>query len=185
MSNVHPAAEDRRCIAKSSRTGERCRKWAIRGATVCATHGGGASQVKRAAAARDIRDKVSKLGLVEASPIDDPVAALMDLGGEAMALVTALKAHVADLERVGTEPGRWGEQLKPEITAYLGAIREAERIVTSIVRLNLAERLVRIDEERAQLVVTVIERVLTTAGLDPQAIDVRASVARELTLVAG
>lgn len=31
----------------------------------------------------------------------------------------------------------------------------------------------------------VIERVLMSAGLDPQATDVRASVARELTLVAG
>lgn len=56
----------------------------------------------------------------------------MDLGGEAIALVTALRSHVADLERVGTEPGRWGEQLKPEITAYPGGIREAERIVTSM-----------------------------------------------------
>jgi hypothetical protein len=46
----------------------------------------------------------------------------MDLGSEAIALVEALKGHVADLERVGTEPGRWGEQLKPEITAYLGAL---------------------------------------------------------------
>ena len=151
---------------------------------MCGTHGGRARQVKRAAAERTIRDQVSRLGLIEANPIDDPVAALMDLGGEAMALVSALKAHVADLERVGTEPGRWGEQLKPEITAYLGAIREAERIVTSIVRLNLAERLVRIDEERAQLVVAVIERVLMSAGLDPQSLDVRASVARELSVVA-
>ncbi len=109
----------------------------------------------------------------------------MELGGEAIALVDALKKHVAALESVGTTPGRFGEQLKPEIAAYLAAIREAERIITSIVRLNLAERLVRIDEARAQVVVTVIERVLVSAGLDPQALDVRASVARELTLVSG
>jgi hypothetical protein len=128
---------------------------------------------------------VSKLGLIEASPIDDPVAALMDLGGEAVALVNALKQHVAELERVGTEPGRLGEAVKPEIAAYLSAIREAERILSSLVRLNLAERLVKIDEARAEIVVTVIERVLASAGLDAQSLDVRASVARELTLVAG
>ncbi len=99
--------------------------------------------------------------------------------------MNALKGHVAELEKVGTTPGRWGEQVKPEIAAYHGAIREAERILTSIVRLNLAERLVRIDEARAQIVVTVIERVLASAGLDPHALDVRASVAHELTEAAG
>jgi hypothetical protein len=141
--------------------------------------------VKRAAAARLIRDRVTKLGLIDARPLENPVVALMDLGSEAIALVTSLKRHVADLERVGTTPGRGGEQMKPEIAAYLAAIREAERIVTSIVRLDLAERMVRIDEARAQVVVTVIERVLVAAGLDPYSLDVRASVARELTLVAG
>lgn len=151
---------------------------------MCATHGGRAPQVKRAAAERVVVNQVTRLGLLDAGPVEDPVSALMELGGEAVALVAALKTHVADLERVGTEPGRFGEQLKPEITAYLGAIREAERILTSIVRLNLEERLVRIDEERARLVVTVIERVLAVAGLDPQAIDVRATVARELARVA-
>lgn len=176
---------DRQCVARSTRSGERCKKYAIRGATVCGSHGGRAPQVKRAAAKRVIVEQATKLGLSDGQPIDDPVGALMDLGGEAVALVTALKSHVAELERVGTTPGRWGEQVKPEIAAYLGAIREAERILTSIVRLNLAERLVRIDEARAEIVVKVIERVLTSAGIDSQAIDVRASVAHELNMVAG
>ncbi len=97
----------------------------------------------------------------------------------------ALKNHVTELESVGTIATGRGEQIKPEIAAYLAAIREAERILTSIVRLNLTERLVRVDEARAELVVQVIERVLAGAGLDPQSHDVRASVARELTAVAG
>jgi hypothetical protein len=176
---------DRQCTAKSTRSGERCKKYAIRGASVCGSHGGRAPQVRRVAAERMVVAKVSKLGLLDAQAIDDPVSALMELGGEAVALVAALKAHVADLERVGTSQSRFGEQLKPEVTADLGAIREAERILTAIVRLNLAERLVRLDEARAELVVVVIERVLAVAGVDPQAVDIRASVAHELALVAG
>jgi hypothetical protein len=43
---------DRRCTAHSTRTKERCRRWAIRGGKVCATHGGRAPQVKATAQER-------------------------------------------------------------------------------------------------------------------------------------
>ena len=107
----------------------------------------------------------------------------MDLGGEAVALVGALKGHVADLERVGTAPGRWGEAVKPEIAAYLAAIREAERILTSLVCLNLAERLVRIDEARAHGCHR--HRASARQGRTrPQGHGRRATVAHELARVA-
>lgn len=44
--------ESRRCTATSHGTGERCRRSAIRGGTVCRTHGGAAPQVQRKAAQR-------------------------------------------------------------------------------------------------------------------------------------
>lgn len=40
------------CSAHSTRSGEQCRKAAIRGGTVCRTHGGGAPQVREAARRR-------------------------------------------------------------------------------------------------------------------------------------
>jgi hypothetical protein len=48
---------ERKCIAKSSRTGELCKRWAIKGGTVCPFHGGSAPQVK-AAAAKRLREMV-------------------------------------------------------------------------------------------------------------------------------
>lgn len=42
----------RHCTAHSSRTGEPCNKWAVRGANVCNTHGGSTTHVKRAAEER-------------------------------------------------------------------------------------------------------------------------------------
>ena len=47
-----PELGRRRCTAKSQRAGRRCLKAPIQGGTVCETHGGGAPQVKRAAALR-------------------------------------------------------------------------------------------------------------------------------------
>lgn len=44
--------DSRRCTAHSSQTGERCRKPAIRGGTVCGSHGGSAPQVRDAAKRR-------------------------------------------------------------------------------------------------------------------------------------
>ena len=38
--------DERRCRAHSTRSGERCKKAAILGGTVCATHGGSAPQVR-------------------------------------------------------------------------------------------------------------------------------------------
>lgn len=54
---------DRRCTARSSRTGEQCRKYAVKGGIVCGTHRGRAPQVNRAAAERVDRDQASRLGL--------------------------------------------------------------------------------------------------------------------------
>lgn len=41
-----------RCTGKSTRTGEPCKRWAVRGAKVCTTHGGALPVVKAAAARR-------------------------------------------------------------------------------------------------------------------------------------
>lgn len=43
---------NRRCSARSSRTGERCRRPPIQGGTVCPSHGGSAPQVRAKAGER-------------------------------------------------------------------------------------------------------------------------------------
>ena len=45
---------NRQCKAKSKQSGRRCRNAAIAGGTVCRMHGGGARQVKRKAALREL-----------------------------------------------------------------------------------------------------------------------------------
>lgn len=126
------------------------------------------------------------LGLAEGRVILDPIEALIELGGHALVLVDVLRQRVSELETVGTEPGRgYGESVKPEIVAYLNAIARAEKILTSLARLDLGARYIRLDEVRAQILCMVIERTLTAVGVDPQDADVRSHVHRELMLVGG
>lgn len=49
---VEKTLDGRKCKARSSRTGKPCQHWAIKGGTVCLTHGGRAPQVKRKAQER-------------------------------------------------------------------------------------------------------------------------------------
>lgn len=92
--------EPRRCGARSSRTGEPCRAWAVVGATVCVAHGGAAPQVRRAAARRLASEQVArKLAEVEVTPIGDPLEELERLAGEAIALKNFLASRVAAIEQ--------------------------------------------------------------------------------------
>ena len=47
-----PRFRRRQCHARSKQSGQRCRRYAIPGGTVCSTHGGAAPQVRRAAERR-------------------------------------------------------------------------------------------------------------------------------------
>lgn len=90
-----------RCTAKSSRSGEQCKRDAIRGGTVCATHGGRAPQVKAAAAERVARDNAERTArrMVERSGEDrDPIEHLLDSMYLADGLVRVWGAMVCELE---------------------------------------------------------------------------------------
>lgn len=47
-----PVVRAQQCTAKSKQSGQRCRRAAVPGATVCRVHGGGAPQVRRRAQLR-------------------------------------------------------------------------------------------------------------------------------------
>ncbi len=84
--------ESRRCSARISNGSRRCRKAAILGGTVCATHGGSAPQVKRSA-----RQRLD--ALVE--PAIEALSAALRSGDTAAIIRTA----IAVLDRTGYGPG--------------------------------------------------------------------------------
>jgi hypothetical protein len=106
--------DERRCTARSSQTGEPCKRFAIVGGTVCSSHGGSAPAVKDAARRR----------LLEL--VDPALVRLRDLLGSDDERV-ALQACRLVLDRAGIptddDPALW---LTPEVVAAEIARLEAE-----------------------------------------------------------
>lgn len=167
-----------RCTA-TSRSGAPCKRQAIIGGTVCASHGGRAPQVKAAAARRlalgEAMGELSKLGV----PIDvEPADAMLDMVREAAGNVAFLRRRIQDLDQLLGGPegneiiavlGGGGKDAGPlEIPAGPPAIAgrvdprnfRAERHVIVAMYDDERERLVRwakacrdagVDERRVQL----------------------------------
>ena len=106
--------DSRRCTAHlTDGSGERCRKAAISGGTVCATHGGGAPQVKRSARER----------LLEAA---DPAAARLVRALESEDERAAIRAAQIILDRAGLHPtqaveltGKDGGPIQPQNSPWV------------------------------------------------------------------
>jgi hypothetical protein len=66
-----PVSDSARCQARSKRSGEQCRKSAMRGLTVCKTHGGAAPAAAQKSALARAQHEISKHVRVEPIAADD------------------------------------------------------------------------------------------------------------------
>lgn len=173
----------RRCTARSTRSGQQCRKPAVRGATVCQTHGGGAPQVKEAAAGRVATEQARQAAVVYGVPVDiDPAEGLLDE-------VARTYGHVLYLlERVrAQDPGSlvWGVteqsdkhatefpgvdttyQAKPN--AWLTAYREERahfvKVCAETLKAGVEERRVRLAERRGEELATWMRALADAWGV--------------------
>jgi hypothetical protein len=170
--------ESRRCTAKSKQSGERCKRAAVVGATVCSMHGG---KIPRVVAAAARRRAAATYGLpVDVNPLDALLEELRRTAGH----VAWLGSVVADLDEVmeatmfGLSPSAWVKLYQHERT-------HLARVARDCLSAGVEERQVRIAEEQGRLVSDLIRRIITGIGMDPNAPAVREVVHRELTLLAG
>ena len=112
----------------------------------------------------------------------NPVEELLSLGAEVTALKDILRARVADLagpEWVTTNRLA-GEDVRAVVSAYERALDRCGRTLTSLLRLDLDSRRVRIEERQAEIMVQAVEAALVAVGIDGHAPAFRKALAAEL-----
>ena len=167
------------CIATSRRSGERCKRHALAGATVCSKHGGSAPQVKAAAARRVEAERaaaaVARIGLrVEG----DPIAHMLDVIAYQAGMVAYWRSVVEALDddsltwgttkvKIGGDDGGETQEAKPHIAYSL--LDEAQsklvRYCAEALKAGVAERQVRLAEQQGSLM-SALQRAVLSRMLD-------------------
>lgn len=161
-----------RCSARSKQTGEQCKLTAIAGGKVCRFHGGAAGQVKAAADQRELEAKadaeIVKLwpGLVGMEPVRDPVDLLARTAGALEQMADIVGKRVNDLNgKIGAGSGL--QQLRAEVVLLDRILDKVLKSSEALARLGIEERVVELEQERAQLVVQAFMAALAVLELLP------------------
>lgn len=183
-----------KCTGTSKRSGEPCGNYPVHGAVVCRNHGGSAPQVKRKAELRLVSEKAAKTvsALGGWSPVTDPLSALADVAGEVLAVKDHLRGlverivererqiqadavHLVAAEFSGEQVGlripdaKGAEQMRAEFTAYMAMLNSAVATLATIAKLNIDERMARIDEARAAMIGEALRRAWAEVGVTGEA----------------
>jgi len=154
----------RLCSARR-KDGQPCRGAAMRGIDKCRMHAG-----KRSAAVKLQADAADALARLDVPPVEDPLSELAKVCGQVLAWKDSMAEKVNDLGGTlryeSDGEGGSGEQLRAEVALWERALDRCERFLTAMARLNIDERLARISEERAELMVAVLAAALERAGIE-------------------
>jgi hypothetical protein len=155
----------------------------MRGGTVCRKHGGGAPQVRAAAARREAEDEVRRgLAQLDVTPIEDPFTELSKLAGQVVVWKDQLADKVNELTAVRYEAmGAGTEQLRAEVALFERALDRCASVLGLIAKLDIDTRLARISERQADAVIRAVDAAISAAGITgPAAVQAKQVAAREL-----
>ena len=181
--------ERRRCAATVRSTGQRCKKFPIKYANVCRSHGGAAPQVRAAAKRREIEaGAMVALSKSNIEPLDNPLQALLDLGAEMIAFKDVLGTQVerlstADLTHVDMK----GQQfLSALASSFSASLKDCGALLVAINKLGILERRQRLSEAEYRGIATAVHDAVWShaARLDDETAErVLAAIHAELVRV--
>lgn len=175
------------CVARSSTSGQQCRRSAIKGATVCGHHGGNAPQVRAAAARREAQARLERFAAKFATPDDvTPEQALLGQVALAAGMVNYCQGVIADLEpramtfgisKVQDQQsgqGRQGRDTTYEsgVNPWLELLDKWHKNLVSAaftaIKAGIEERRVQLAEREGELFAGAIRQILDSLHLTPE-----------------
>jgi L-2-hydroxyglutarate oxidase LhgO len=182
--------DTRRCTATSKRSGKRCKQAAIKGGTVCSTHGGKAPQVVAVARRRleviHAGEQLRQLGIaVETTPIEALEAMLFEAAGN----VAVLRQLVGQLPLGEATPANPDHEIAAVAGIYAGTVHESgmptgralphvlvvmynqerdrlAKLAEATAKLGLDERRQQLAEAQVERLLTAVQGAMGDVGLD-------------------
>ena len=151
----------RRLCSARRKDGQPCGGVAMTGIDKCRMHAG-----KRAAAVKLQAEAAAQLARLDLPPVEDPLSELARVCGQVLGWKDMLAEKVNALSSLRYENEAGGEQLRAEVALWERALDRCERFLTAMARLNIDERLAKISEERAELIISVLTAALERAGIE-------------------
>lgn len=134
------------------------------GLHVCRMHGGGAPQVKARGLERVAQARAANfLSGQEYGPVEDPLGELLKLADEAIVAKEYFRSQIEELRYKGNT----GEQLRAEVALWERAMDRCEKVLSTIVRLGIQERVTRVKEAEMVLLGQALDRILDRLELTP------------------
>lgn len=152
-----------------------------RGPAVRHINAGAADELAQIMSLPDSQQKILAPELLE-----NPYEELLAVAAEIKALKELLKHRVASLQE---SQWRWqhtkaGEQISAWVLLYERSLERLASILVQIIKLNIEERLARIDERQADLIERAFKAAMAKRGLDLELQDdLRQEFGRQLQLV--
>jgi len=146
----------------------------MRGADKCRMHVG-----RRAQAVKLEAEAADALARLDLPAVEDPLSELAKVCAQVLGWKDRLAERVNNLSSLRYEGEGSGEQLRAEVALWERSLDRCERFLTAMARLDIDERLARISEARAEVIISVFTIALERAGIDGELLDTVLTAADE------
>jgi len=154
----------------------------------CKSHGGNvpgaAAKSERALADAMAREWFGEA--IKAVPVEDPLRALKMLAGECLAWKDTCSGFLRELSDVEYTSDVIGSQVRAQVLVWERALDRCEHVLTSLARLKIDERLARIEQDKADMVIRAMEAALKAAQVPAERVPLaRRQFAAQLRVIDG